>query len=242
MLTKAKSVSAEKPRRFYKTAEAAPAEEGFHVLLDGRTIRTPAGTRMQLPTLALAGLIAGEWAAQDERIDIATMTATRLAYTALDRAPEVREEVAADLARFAGADVLTYFAHEPEELVARERAGWTPLLDWAREALGVQLHPVAGIVHQSQPQAALERVRTLALDHDDFRLTGLANAAGLMGSAVLAFALARGRLAGEEAFELSRLDEAFQEERWGLDEEAAARNTAMRAEARVLERWFKSLG
>jgi chaperone required for assembly of F1-ATPase len=242
MLTKAKSVSAEKRRRFYKTAETAAAEGGFHVLLDGRPIRTPEGGRMLLPTLALAGLVADEWAAQGEHIDLGTMTATRLAFTALDRAPAVRVEVADDVARYAGSDVISYFAEAPEALVAREQAEWTPLLEWARRELGVGLRPVAGIIHQDQPQAAVDRVRDLALEHDDFRLTGLANAAGLLGSAVLALALARGRLAGEQAFELSRLDEAFQEERWGIDEDAAARTDGLRAEARVLDRWFKSLG
>ncbi|MEI9964917.1 MAG: hypothetical protein WDM92_09570 [Caulobacteraceae bacterium] len=43
------------------------------------------------------------------------------------------------------------------------------------------------------------------------------------------------------AFDLSRLDEAFQEERWGVDAEAAQRTAAMGAEAVMLERWFAAL-
>ena len=76
---------------------------------------------------------------------------------------------------------------------------------------------------------------------DDFSLTGLATATGLFGSAVLALAVQRGALSGAEAFELSRLDEAWQERQWGVDEEAAQRTAARRAEAELLDRWFAAL-
>ena len=59
--------------------------------------------------------------------------------------------------------------------------------------------------------------------------------------AILAFALRRGELTAEAAFDLSRLDETFQEERWGVDAEAAARADAMAREAVTLERWFRAL-
>ena len=97
-------------------------------------------------------------------------------------------------------------------------------------------------LHQPQAEEALSRVRALALELDDFALTGLAAAAALFKSAILAFALQRNELSGETAFELSRLDEAFQEERWGVDAEAAERTAAMRREAVALEKWFRAQG
>ena len=51
----------------------------------------------------------------------------------------------------------------------------------------------------------------------------------------------RGRLTGREAFALSRLDEAFQEERWGVDEEAAARTAKLGLEADMIGGWFAAL-
>ncbi len=169
------------------------------------------------------------------------MPATRLAYTAIDRAPAARTEVAEEIMSRLGADALCYFAEGPDSLLEREVARWGPLLDWAERALGIELVRVSGLVHQPQPGATLARARELALDLGDFELTGLVNAAGLYGSAILAFALLRGELSGEEAFDLSRLDEAFQEERWGVDEEAAFRTSRLRHEAQVLDRWFAAL-
>ena len=96
-------------------------------------------------------------------------------------------------------------------------------------------------MHREQPPETLARVRALALGLDDFGLAGLAFGASLFGSAVLAIGLQRAWLAGDEAFERSRVDEAFQEEKWGVDEEAAERTERLRAEARMLERWFRGL-
>ena len=125
-------------------------------------------------------------------------------------------------------------------LVERQEREWSPWLKWASEQ-GVALEPATGIIHRAQPGPSLDRVKTLALDLDDYALTGLAAATPLFGSAVLALALQRGALSGETAFDLSRVEEDFQESRWGVDEEAAERTQARRDEAVMLERWFKAL-
>jgi chaperone required for assembly of F1-ATPase len=229
------------PRRFYKAVDVAPAEGGFAVQLDGRTPRTPAGRPLTAPTEALARLVAEEWAAQGEHILMASMPATRLAHTAIDGVADKHAETAGEVARYAGSDLLCYFAEEPIALVERQGRAWSPLLDWARAELGLDLQPVEGIIHRAQPAASLERARELAQGVDDFSLAGLAHAAGLFGSAVLALAVQRGRLTGGEAFGLSRLDEAFQEERWGVDAEAAERTGRLAEEALMLERWFAAL-
>jgi chaperone required for assembly of F1-ATPase len=211
------------------------------VLLDGRAPKSPAGAPLRLPTAALAGLVAEEWAAQADTIAYATMPATRLAFTAIDRTPHVRPAMAAEIAKYAGSDLLCYFADGPAALVERQAAQWGPLLDWADAELGIKLTLAQGILHRPQDPEALARAEALAAALDDFALTALVRAAGLFGSAVLAFALQRGRLSGEGAFALARLDEIFQEERWGVDAEAADRAAAMLAEAVALERWFEAL-
>jgi chaperone required for assembly of F1-ATPase len=231
----------EKPKRFYQAATAAPVGDGFGVILDSRTLRTPAGARLVMPALALAELVAEEWEAQDGVIEHATMAATRLAFTAADRIGAAHAATAAEVARHAGADLLCYFAEAPEALTLRQEARWTPLLDWAHEDLGLRFERAAGIVHRPQPRETLARAEALALALDDFALAGLALAAGTLGSVVLALALQRGRLSGDEAFALSRLDEAFQEEQWGIDAEAAARTALLLGDTAMLERWFRAL-
>ena len=228
-------------RRFYKAVDVAAAERGHAVRLDGRTPKTPGGRGLVLPTLALAELVADEWEAQGEHILPPTMPATRLANTAIDRVAAARREVASEVARYAGSDLLCYRAEEPATLVERQAQRWDPLLCWARDTLGVGLEPVEGITHRPQAVESLERALVEAGALDDFSLAGLAHATALFGSATLGFALQRGRLSAEEAFALSRLDEVFQEERWGVDAEAAERTEKLAAEAAMLARWFAAL-
>lgn len=233
--------SEERLKRFWETVDVAEGEGGWSVTLDGRTPKTPAGAKLTLPTGAAARLVADEWAAQGEFLDPATMPATRLASTAIDRVSQVREAVADEVAAFAGSDLLCYLADHPTALAVEQAREWTPWRDWAAIELGVHLEAVEGIIHRAQDPGAIARARELALRLDDFALTGLAMAAPLLGSAVLALALQRGVIGGEAAFELSRLDEAFQERQWGVDAEAAERTAARRAEAALLERWFRAL-
>ena len=233
--------SEERIKRFWKAVDVSADEGGWTVRLDGRTPKTPAGNTLTLPTEAAAQLVADEWAAQGEFLVPGTMPATRLASTAIDRVSQTREPVAAEIAAYAGSDVICYLAEHPASLIERQQAEWGPWRDWAAKELDVVLHPAEGIVHRAQSPEALARVKALVLELDDHALTGLATAVPLLGSAVLGLAVQRGALAGEAALDLSRLDEAFTESRWGVDEEAALRTAAHRAEAGLLQRWFEAL-
>ncbi|HEX8231847.1 MAG TPA: ATP12 family protein [Caulobacteraceae bacterium] len=241
MFTRAKAEPLERPKRFYKTAAAAPVEGGWGVTLDGRALRTPQRKSLVLPSQALAELVASEWDSQGAEIVIPDMHATRLAFTALDVLGGAREAVADEVAKYAASDLLCYFAEGPLALVERQARAWGPVLDWAEAEFGLVLDRTSGVVHRPQPPQTLEAVRALALRLDDFELAGLAQAAGLFGSAVLALALQRARLGGQEAFALSRLDEAFQEEQWGVDDLAAERTARLGTEAQALEGWFAAL-
>jgi chaperone required for assembly of F1-ATPase len=229
------------PRRFYSAVTAAPVAAGFAVRLDGRTPRTPGGAELTVPVRGLADMVAAEWSAQKEFIAFADMPATRLVNTVLDGMPAARAKTEASIVDYAGSDLLCYLAEGPGSLVRRQQAVWTPLLDWARRDLGLDFVQTAGIVHKAQPPETLERVGAIAARADDFTLTGLAFAVSLFGSAVIGLALREGFVDAAAALEASRVEAAFQESRWGVDEEAAARTRSLSRDALVLERWFAVL-
>ena len=214
---------------------------GFEVRLDGRAPRSPGARPLNLPTPALAELVAAEWNAQEGVIVFASMPATRLAYAALDAGDAGKRNGSPPSSATPG---RTCFAISP-----RARAAWSsarqppgPLLAWARDEMNLTFTPAAGIIHREQPPQTLGQIERLALGLDDFTLAGAAFATALFGSVILAFALMKGRIEAPAAFAASRLDEAFQEERWGLDSEAAARSGRLAADALMLQRWFAALG
>lgn len=231
----------EKPKRFYKDVTVVAEDGAFSVKLDGRNVRSPRGGRLAVPTEALAQLVAAEWAGQDEFIEMPAMHVTRLAFTATEAVPKAREATAEQVAQYAASDLLCYFSERGDSLYERQVAAWEPVLRRAEQELALVFQRATGIIHTAQPEETLAKVKSLALELDDFALTGVAFGTPLFGSAVLALALQRGWLTGEEAWSLSRVDEAYQEEKWGVDEEAAERTARLLAEAQMLEAWFKAL-
>lgn len=228
-------------RRFYTDASVGAVEQGFAVMLDGRLAKTAAARPLAVPTGALAALLVDEWAAQGEHIDFTAMPATRLAFTVLDRSVDVHAELAKEVARYASGDTLCFPVETPRPLAERQDRLWRPWRDWAARELGLRFEVAGGLLDRPQPPVTVTGAERIAGALSPFALTGLTFAAGLYGSAILAFAVERGALDAVEAFELSRLEEAFQAEQWGLDAEAEARTAALREEAAMIGRWFAAL-
>jgi len=214
-------------KRFYEDVSIAPVENGFCVLLDGKPIKTPARALLVLPTEALALAIAAEWQSQGEVIIAQSMPLLRLANTMIDGVAAHRASVIAAILRFGENDLLCYRAHQPPDLAARQREGWDPLLDWGRQRHGAQLKVAEGLEHIDQTLDALAALREPLEDLDAFTLGGLHVIASITGSLVLALAVADGYIPGAYAFELSRLDETYQAEKWGQDAEATKRAAAL---------------
>lgn len=232
-----------KLKRFWTdaTVEAA-AEGGFAILLDGRSVRTPAKSTLVVPTEALGQQIAAEWAAQREEIDPLSMPFTRSANAAIDKVRVQHAEVADMLAAYGDTDLLCYRADGPEGLIARQAKIWDPFLDWADTALDARLVPVTGIMHASQDAGALARLSAATHALDDFQLAAFHDLVSMSGSLILGFAVARGHVDHRTAWEASRLDEIWQIEQWGPDEEAAELAEAKLAQFEHAAAFFRLCG
>ena len=228
-------------KRFYREVTTCPLAGGWGIALDGRPMRTPSKAELIVPTAALAAAIAAEWEAQQGDIRPATMPLTRLAATAIDRTGAQRELVVAEVANYAGTDLVCYRADHPPALVARQQAEWQPLLDWAMLRYDAGLAVTHGILPQPQSPAALKAFAAAVAAQDDFRLTALHAMTGTCGSLVIALALMEGRLDAGAAFAASQLDETFQIEAWGEDAEAAARRRNIAADIAATARFIALL-
>jgi chaperone required for assembly of F1-ATPase len=214
-------------KRFYKSVSVAPSEGGYCILLDGKPVKTPARGSLVLPTGVLAAAIAAEWQSQGEAIVATTMPLLRLANTVIDGVAVNRADVIAAILRFGENDLLCYRAHQPPALAARQRDGWDPLLDWVRQRHGAHMKVAEGMAHIDQTLDALAALREPLEDLDAFTLSGVHIIASITGSLVLALAVLEGYVPGAYAFELSRIDEIYQAEKWGEDAEAQKRAAAL---------------
>ncbi|OZB19986.1 MAG: ATPase [Rhodobacterales bacterium 34-62-10] len=191
-----------KAKRFWTTASVVPVDGGFTVHLDSRAVKTPAKTPLIVPTRAMAAAIAAEWDAQEGQIDPRTMPVTRSANAAIDKVAVQHPEVAQMIADYGDSDLLCYRAPGPVELIERQAQMWDPLLDWAEATLGVRLSTATGVVHVPQDHRHLGE------------LSARVHALG--------FAVLMDHRSADEIWHLSRLDEEWQIEQWGADDEAEA--------------------
>jgi chaperone required for assembly of F1-ATPase len=227
-------------KRFYAAAGIAETPGGFSITLDDKPVRTPSRQPLAAPTREIAEAIAAEWDAQKEIIDPTTMPLTRLANSVIDAVAGRVEAVADDVAKYFHSDLLFYRAGHPAALVAREAAYWDPVLFWAADTLGAHFILAEGIVHVRQPDQAVAAARA-ALPADPWSIAALHVVTTLTGSALLALALMRGVLDEDQVWAAAHVDEDWNAEQWGVDEEVAGRRAARLVDFRAAANVLKAL-
>jgi len=155
--------------------------------------------------------------------------------------PERRAETVAEVSSYAETDLICYRTDEPPALARRQADAWQPLVAWADERYGARLAVTTSITPIAQPPAALAAFRDAVEAEEDFALAGLSLVTRSFGSLVIALGLRDGRLDAAAAADASLVDERYQMERWGEDEELAARCRRVAQDAASAARLFRLL-
>jgi chaperone required for assembly of F1-ATPase len=246
--TAAQSARPQQPKRFYEKVATAPAEGGFAVLLDGKSVRTPARNALIAPTVALGEALADEWSRQGERIDPRAMPLTRLFNSAIDGVASRFAEVEADTVKYAGSDLVCYRASEPQSLVREQREKWDPLVIFAQERLGARLLLADGVNFTPQPPEAIAAIAGAVRDYvgegpgAHLRLAALHSMTTLTGSCVIALAVALGRIDADAGFAAANVDEDYQLAAWGEDPEALSQRERRLGEMRAAALLARAFG
>jgi chaperone required for assembly of F1-ATPase len=230
-------------KRVWTEARAVRSADGWGVTLDGQPLRLPGGPALLVPQMALAEAVAAEWQAaglETGEMDYTDVPLTRLAGTAQLRIVPNPAPAAAAIAAYGETDLLCYRASTPPALLLRQETAWQPWLNWSRVTIGAALTVTTGIMHVRQHPAALAALRRAVDAESGWVLGGLGIAVPALGSLVLGLALLRGELTAGEAHDLSRVDEQFQSEQWGTDDEAERRQVHV-AQDIADAAWFMEL-
>jgi chaperone required for assembly of F1-ATPase len=227
-------------RRFYTNPAMAETAAGFVITLDDKPIRTPSARQVIVPAREIAEVVVAEWEAQKEFVDPLTMPMTRFANSVVEAVVDRIDAVREDIAKYFESDLLFYRAGHPEALVAREAAHWDPILFWAADALGAHFILAQGIVPIRQPESAIAAARA-ALPDDPWSIAALHVITTLTGSALLALALLRGVADADQVWAAAHVDEDWNCEKWGVDDEVAARRAARLVDFKAATRILQAL-
>lgn len=208
-------------KRFWKTASFKAVDHSFAITLDGRPVKTPAKRALLVPSKVMASQMVKEWDAQQETVDPTTMPWTRSANAAIDKVADQRDEVCEHLKGYAETDLLCYRADGPEALQNRQSSTWDPLLAWVRDEFEADMVVTTGLMPVTQEPTAVQNLVRPLQSMSEFALTGFYDLVTLSGSFILALAVTQGKQSEDAIWAASRIDELWQIEQWGEDEEAS---------------------
>jgi chaperone required for assembly of F1-ATPase len=216
-------------------------EDLYGITRNARALMTPKGHPYAFVREDLARAVLKEWRAQGERINASTMPLTQLAATTLDIVAQDRGKVVDGLLAFTRSELLCHRAGSPQGLAEKQNEIWQPALDWCAGRYGVSFALTEGVMPSPQSDETVAALRTEINSFDDFRLTGLRQAADTSGSLVLGLALAEGHMGAHEVFEVSELDVLHQSITWGDDPVTQGRHKSVLFDLEACEIWFSLL-
>ncbi|KAK8965515.1 hypothetical protein KSP40_PGU017213 [Platanthera guangdongensis] len=212
-------------KRFYKEVTTRMADDGngWTVMLDYRTLKTPSKRPLKLPNLALAKAIAAEWEYQQtDGIRPFTMPLMKLACSALERVPLTRVKIIENLLNKFHQDLVFCRAPSDTDLSRRLREKQEekidPLLEWLKSEFGFKPEVYSSIFGGKQEGGLVNAFESLLKKTSDCELAAIDAIAAAAHSLVIPLAIHRQRLNVLEAIQLIRLEEDLQVDRWGLVE------------------------
>ncbi len=227
-------------KRFYKDASVIEADGGWQVALDGRGIKTQSGNPQVVRSRILADAMNDEWAAQGEKIDPHSFRLRDQTDYAIDHVARDPDEVIDKLIGFAETDTLCYRADPEDALFKRQQEEWEPLLAAYEQRHGIRLHRISGIMHRTQPEDSIARLRQNLAALDPFTLAGLFTMASLSASLAIALEVVETKNADpEKLWGAASLEEEWQAELWGRDEQAEELRDKRREEFLNAVHWLR---
>ena len=210
-------------KRFYSDVTIEGSAGGWTVLLDKRAIKTQGGNPQIVPGEQLARMLAREWEDQGETIDPAAFRFRDMTDYAIDVVAGDPAALIDKLLGYAQTDTLCYRAEPEDALFRRQQELWEPLVAGLEAREGVKLHRVSGILHRPQTEDTLARLRARLTALGPFTLAALEQTTGLAASLCIGLESLQRGADGDALWDAANLEEDWQADLWGHDEEAAER-------------------
>jgi len=210
-------------KRFYDTVSTQQANGGWQVMLDQRGMKTVKGTPQVVPTQGLANALAEEWAAQGDKIDPATFPLRDMADYAIDIVTPDPQAVIEKLSQYGDTDTLLYRADPEEPLYTRQQELWEPIVTALESSKAIRFKRISGIIHTAQEESAIAALSAHLATFDPFALVGVETMTSLAASLIIGISASREDADAQALWDAACLEEEWQADQWGRDEEAEER-------------------
>ena len=222
--------------RFYKDVRVVKSHTHpglFEVELDKRKLRTPSQEIFQLPSRALAALVAQEWDAQVCILESSVMPVTMQCAIAVDVTSTKRDVIVTELLRYLNTDIICFpqrqlsqgemeeISGEREKFLKLQMSRWSKAMNHFEQNYGkLEILDSDTLRSPQHSKEAYAKARARLEPLDDFKLTAVHQLAQGCKSLVIPLAVLDRTITPMEAFDAARVEEDHQITNWGLVEGA----------------------
>ena len=209
-------------KKFWKKVSMKKiSSNSFQIMLDERILKTPLKRELVIPNLNLTKEIIKEWDQDSKNINTESMIFYGLISTSLDKIKDNRTLYINDVLDYIDTDLVCYRAENPKELVELQKKKWDPIILLIEKYIDTKVQVFQGILPKKQHVTVHSKLNNLINQLDNFEISALHRITNITGSIFLSLCVLKKDISKNEIFELSFLDELWQAENWGYDEETS---------------------
>ena len=209
-------------RKFWKTVKVKKkSSNSYEILLDENVLKTPMKKKLTIQNSKIAEEIYKEWNQDKNILDTDAMIFYGIISTSIDKFNNNRILYVNEILNFIDTDLICYRAEEPNDLVQWQSKNWDPILLKIEKYINNKVDVFKGIMPSKQKKGVKLKIIKFLTKFSDLEIIVLHRITNITGSIFLSLCILNNDLIKEKAFELSYLDELWQAENWGYEEEAS---------------------
>ncbi len=209
-------------RKFWKTVKVKrKSSNSYEILLDKNVLKTPMKKELIIQNSKIAKEIHNEWNQDKNTLDTDAMIFYGIISTSIDKISNNRILYINDILDFIDTDLICYRAEEPNDLVQWQSKNWDPILLKVEKYINNKIDVFKGIMPSKQNKRIKFKINKILTELSDLEIITLHRITNITGSVFLSLCILNNDKIREKAFELSHLDELWQAENWGFEEEAS---------------------
>ena len=209
-------------RKFWKTVKVKKkSSNSYEILLDENVLKTPMKKKLTIQNSKIAEEIYKEWNQDKNILDTDAMIFYGIISTSIDKFNNNRILYVNEILNFIDTDLICYRAEEPNDLVQWQSKNWDPILLKVEKYINNKIDVFKGIMPLKQNKGIKFKITKFLTKFSDLEIIALHKITNITGSIFLSLCILNNDIIKEKVFELSHLDELWQAENWGYEEEAS---------------------
>ena len=195
----------------------------YEILLDNNILKTPLKNELIIPNAKIAEEIYKEWNQKTKFLNTDNLLFYGIISTSIDKIFHNRKKYIDDVLNFVDTDLICYRANKPFDLVQWQNKNWDPIISKVEKYINInnKINIFKGIMPSRQDNEIHLEITLLLTKFSDLEIAVLHRITNITGSIFLTLCILKNDKIKKSAFELSCLDELWQSENWGYEEEAS---------------------